>query len=93
MEALVLVLSIIILVLVFLCFHFAKESKPEKKDKIVIEVCQRLGDWQPNGDPRYHAQIKGSKSWAAGNTFYEAIGDLINHSDIIDVKYIGKDSR
>jgi hypothetical protein len=89
MEALIVILCIIILVLVISCLYFAKESRPKVEEKIVIEVCQRLGDWRPDGEPTYHAQFRGSKAWAAGNTFYEAIGDLVNHSDVIDVKYLG----
>jgi hypothetical protein len=95
METLIVIFILIIIALVALCLKINKESKPAPKELIVIEVCKRSGDWTLAGDPRYHAQIKGSKAWAAGDTFYEAIGDLVNHNEEtgIVVKYLNDISR
>ena len=83
MEALIVILIIIIIALVVLCLKFSKESKP-KSEQIVIEVCQRE-------DKIYYAQIRGrSEIYATGNTFYDAVGELVNSNrEIFKVEYLG----
>ena len=93
MQALIIILVLIIISLVILCLKINRDRQPAPR--IVIEVCRRKGDWKRNGDLRYHAQIQGSKLWAAGDSFYGSIGDLVNHNPEIgiDVKYLDDVSR
>jgi len=92
MQALIVILISIIIALTVICLKLVKEKKSAPKEQIVIEVCRRSLS-KNNGT--YHAQIKGSKAWAAGDTFYEAIGNLVNHHSEtgIDVKYLDDISR
>lgn len=46
--------------------------------RVQVEVCQRAGDWQPGGGPKYHAQIAGKPGmWAAGISVDDAVGNLV----------------
>ncbi len=61
-----------------------------------VEVCHRLMDRKSDGQPKYHASIRGMKAWAAGNTPNEAIGDLVRcHPELFGVKveYLKGESR
>ena len=82
MEALIVTLCIIIIALVVLCLKFSKESKP-KSEQIIIEVYKHDGE--------YYAQIRGrSEIYATGNTFYDAVGELVNSNrEIFKVEYLG----
>ncbi|MDE2107071.1 MAG: hypothetical protein KGL39_58230 [Patescibacteria group bacterium] len=45
---------------------------------IVIELCKRSMDRNPDGSPKWHAQIAGRPGlWSAGRYPAEAIGELI----------------
>jgi len=82
METLIIILVIIIIALVIFCLKLSKESKT--KEQIVIEVCQ--------GKLCYYAQIKGRREiFATGDTFYDAVGELVNSNrEIFRVEYLGK---
>ena len=83
METLIVILVLVIIALAILCL--AKESRP--KTKMVIEVHRRVET------PTYRAQLKGnSKIYATGNSFYDAIGELINSNPEIfgKVEYLDK---
>lgn len=58
-----------------------------------IEVCQWAGDWQPGGEPKYHAQISGSPGmWAAGLSADEAVGNLIRtHPEAVGVEFVRRE--
>lgn len=64
--------------------------------QVTIEVCERLMDRQPNGNPMYHAKaVIGSHDgpWGSGRTRDEAIGSLVlSHPELfgIDIKVLGK---
>jgi len=83
MEALIVILIIIIISLVFLCLKFSKESKP-KTEIIEIEVYKI--------DDGYRAQIKRhTEIYATGETFYDAVGELVNaNRKIFKVEYLGE---
>ena len=82
MEALIIILVIIIIVLVVFCLKLSQESKTKQ---IVIEVYRT--------DDLYRAQIKGRQEiYATGDTFYDAVGELVNSNrEIFRVEYLGKD--
>lgn len=66
--------------------------------KFTIEISERLGDYKPDGTPRFHAQIKDHPEiWDAGATPNEALACLIrSHAELFNIKvikFIGKQSR
>lgn len=58
--------------------------------EIIVEVCERMGDWGLNGVPKYHAQVKLQPGiWACGYSRQEAIDDLVKfHQDVFAGKTI-----
>ncbi len=78
METLIVILGVIIIALVFLCLSFRKEAKA---DRIEIEVYKVDG---------YLAQIKKRPEiYATGDTFYDAVGELVNSNrKLFRVEYI-----
>jgi len=92
MEALIIILVIIIIVLVVFCLKLSQESKTKQ---IVIEVYSMIEDGSIcQGKLRYYAHIKGRQEiFATGDTFYDAVGELVNSNrEIFRVEYLGKDS-
>ena len=87
MQALIVILVVIIIALIVLCLKLNNESKPAPKEQIVIEVYKK--------DNRYNARVVGSKNSVDGESFYEALGGLVNHHSEtgIDVKYLDEISR
>lgn len=57
---------------------------------VQIEVCQRAGDWQPGGAPKYHAQVAGKPGlWAAGLSADDAVGNLVRtHPEAFGVRIV-----
>jgi len=90
MEALIIILVIIIIALVIFCLKISNESKI--KEQIVIEVYSMAEDGSIcQGKLRCYAQIKGTEIFATGDTFYDAVGELVNSNrEIFRVEYLGK---
>jgi len=85
MQALIVILVLIIVVLVILCLKINNERKPAPK--VVIQIYHKVDEFH------YVAKFRdGKEDEALGDTFYQALGDLLHNSpDLVNIKveYLG----